>query len=128
MSYELTGKLIEKFDVQQVSDSFKKREFVVEKEENVAGNVYTEVIKFQCVQDKVSMLDNVNVNDIVTVSFNIRGRKWDKPGGDTIYFTNLDAWRMEIAATTATAEQPAMSAPPEGDMPPPPADADVLPF
>ncbi len=126
MSYELTGKLIEKFDVQQVSDSFKKLEFVVEKEENVAGNVYTEVIKFQCVQDKVDMLDNININDIVTISFNIRGRKWEKPGGDTLYFTNLDAWRIEVA--TAAAEQPAMSTPPAGDEPPPPADADDLPF
>ena len=34
MSFELAGKLIEKFDVHQVSDTFRKREFVIEKTEN----------------------------------------------------------------------------------------------
>ena len=30
MSFEIEGKLIEKFDTQKVSDSFRKREFVLE--------------------------------------------------------------------------------------------------
>ena len=37
MSFELTGKLIEKLDLQQITDSFQKREFVVEKTENANG-------------------------------------------------------------------------------------------
>ncbi len=126
MSYELTGKLLEKFDTQQVSDSFKKREFVVEKEENIAGNVYTEVIKMECTQDKVNILDNMNIGDTVTVSFNVRGRKWQKNPEEAVYFVNLQAWRIE-AATQVGAQQP-MSAPSVGDAPPPPADADDLPF
>ena len=37
MSFELAGKLIEKFDVNQVSDTFRKRDFVIEKTENQGG-------------------------------------------------------------------------------------------
>ena len=34
MAFEITGKLIEKYNEVQVSDTFKKREFVIEKQEN----------------------------------------------------------------------------------------------
>ena len=51
MSYELTGKLLEKFDTMQRTESFKMREFVVEKSEDINGKIITNFIKFQCVQD-----------------------------------------------------------------------------
>ena len=38
MSFELTGKLIAVSDTQQVSDRFKKREFVLETAEEINGN------------------------------------------------------------------------------------------
>lgn len=96
MSFELTGKLIEKFDTIEVSERFKKREFVVEKEENAGGNVFTETIKFQLVQNKVDLLDPLNVGEELKVSFNIKGNKWERDG-KTNYFVNLDAWRLEKA-------------------------------
>jgi hypothetical protein len=46
MSFELEGKLIEKFDTVVVSEKFQKREFVLETEENNGGSVYTQNIKF----------------------------------------------------------------------------------
>jgi len=94
MSYELQGKLVEKFETIQRTESFKVREFVVEKSEEVNGKVITNFIKFQCVQDRTSILDRINIGDEVKVQFNIRGTRWDKDG-KTSYFTNLDAWRIE---------------------------------
>lgn len=96
MSFELKGKLVEKFPEQQVSDSFKKREFVVETAEEGNGRVFTEQIKFQLLQDKCSMIDALSLNQEVKVSFNIKGRRWEKDG-KVNYFTNLDAWRVEAA-------------------------------
>ncbi len=94
MSYELTGKLLEKFDTIQRTESFKIREFVVEKSEEINGKVITNFIKFQSVQDRTGIVDRVNVGDEIKVFFNIRGSKWEKDGR-TSYFSNLDAWRIE---------------------------------
>lgn len=94
MSYELTGKLLIKFDTTQRTESFKTREFVVEKSEDINGKVITNYIKFQCVQDRTNIIDRVNVGDEIKVHFNIRGSKWEKDGRVS-YFNNLDAWRIE---------------------------------
>ncbi|MEO8823372.1 MAG: DUF3127 domain-containing protein [Ginsengibacter sp.] len=94
MSYELTGKLLIKFDTTQRTETFKTREFVVEKSEDINGKLITNYIKFQCVQDRTGIIDRVNQGDEIKVHFNIKGSKWEKDGKVT-YFNNLDAWRIE---------------------------------
>ena len=94
MSYELIGKLVAKFDTVQRTETFKTREFVVEKTEEISGRSIVNFVKFQCVQDKTSMVDRVNLGDNIKVYFNIKGTKWEKDG-KTKYITNLDAWRLE---------------------------------
>lgn len=94
MSYELTGKLVAKFDLVQRTETFKTREFVIEKSEDINGRTITNFVKFQCVQDKTAMPDRFNIGDEVKVQFNLRGSRWEKDGRVN-YITNLDAWRME---------------------------------
>ena len=94
MAYEIVGKLIAKFDVNQRTETFKVREFVIEKSEDISGRLITNYVKFQCVQDKTAMPDRFNIGDEVKVSFNLKGTRWEKEG-KVNYFTNLDAWRME---------------------------------
>lgn len=94
MSFEIEGKLVEKFDTVVVSDKFQKREFVIETEENANGSIFTETIKFQLVQAKCDVIEPMNLGEQIKVNFNIKGRKWEKDG-KVSYFTNLDAWRVE---------------------------------
>ena len=94
MSYEITGKLVVRFDIVQRNENFKTREFVIEKTEDSNGRSFTNYVKFQCVQDKTAMPDRFSLGDEVKVQFNIKGTKWEKDGR-TNYITNLDAWRME---------------------------------
>ena len=94
MSYELTGKLVTKYDIVQRTESFKTREFVVEKSDDINGRTIVNYVKFQCVQDKTAIVDRVNTGDEIKVYFNIKGSKWEKDG-KTNYITNLDAWRIE---------------------------------
>lgn len=94
MSFEITGKLVARLDIVQRTETFKTREFVIEKSEDINGRTITNYIKFQCVQDKTSMPDRFKIGDEVKVSFNIKGTKWVKDGREN-YITNLDAWRME---------------------------------
>ncbi len=132
MSYELTGKLIAKYDTVQRTETFKTREFAVEKTDDIGGRTITNYAKFQCVQDKTEIIDRVNIGDTVKVYFNIKGSKWEKDG-KTNYITNLDAWRIEqiLAPATETASpssvqsatpQPSVQVLPTADA------ADDLPF
>ncbi|PWT97702.1 MAG: hypothetical protein C5B52_13425 [Bacteroidetes bacterium] len=123
MSYELIGKLIAKYDTVQRTQTFKTREFVVEKSEDIGGRVVTNYVKFQCVQDKTSMIDRYAIGETVKVHFNIKGTRWEK-NGQVNYITNLDAWRMETLNLGQGASVPEhvntnLSAP---------ADIDDLPF
>ena len=137
MPYTLTAKLHDIGETQQVTERFKKREFVVITEQMVGPSVYTEYIKFQTTQDHVNKLDEFNVGDMVEVSFDLKGRRWEDPkSGETKYFTNLQAWRLDKATTEtqAVAPPPAATTPPDFPTAPPgtePAgqpEIDDLPF
>jgi nitrous oxidase accessory protein NosD len=106
MSFEITGRLVAKYDVVQRTETFKTREFVIEKTEEFNGRSISNYIKFQCVQDRTSMPDRFNIGDEVKVSFNIKGSKWTKDGREN-YITNLDAWRMENIKLAQEPSQPA---------------------
>lgn len=135
MSFEITGKLIQVSPTQQVSERFKKREFVLEIAEEINGNVYTNYAKMQLVQNKCEIIDNYKIGDPVKVSFNIKGNKWERDG-NVNYITNLDAWRVESAGQAGQGTQAASPAytnmPAQGGAPtnynPSPESVDDLPF
>lgn len=102
MSYELTGKLIARYETVQRTSTFKTREFVIEKTDDIGGKLITNYAKFQCVQDKTALPDRFNLGDTVKVYFNIKGSRWEK-NGQVNYITNLDAWRMETVNMSADA-------------------------
>ena len=97
---EIQGKLLEISDTVQIKETFRKRDFVVEYADNPQ---YPEYVKFECIQDKCDMLDNYSVGQDVTVSFNLKGRKWVDPQGETKYFNSLQAWRMQPASGASAA-------------------------
>lgn len=86
------GKLVEKYDTQNVTDSFRKREFVIEYAENPQ---YPEFVKFELIQANCDQLDAFNPGQEMNVSFNLKGRKWTDPKGEVKYFNSLQAWRLE---------------------------------
>lgn len=96
MAFEITGKLVEKYEIQNVSDKFKKREFVIEFRDN-PNSSFTEFLKFQLTQDRCNLIDNYQLGQDIKIWFNLRGRKWEKDG-NVSYFTNLEAWKMEAAS------------------------------
>jgi hypothetical protein len=123
MSYEIVGKLVAVFDIVQRTETFKTREFVIEKTEDIGGRVITNYVKFQCVQDKTSMPDRYKIGDEVKVQFNIKGGKYTRDGKEN-YITNLDAWRMETVKMGQTGGDNTNY----NDMPPPADAVDDLPF
>ncbi|MDA3779088.1 MAG: DUF3127 domain-containing protein [Bacteroidales bacterium] len=116
MSFEITGKIIEIYNTQQINDKFKKRDFVIEQVNNNSGRDFIEHIKFQLLQDKTGLIDKYSMNDEVKVSFNIKGKRWERDG-KVSYFTNLDAWKIEGNSQQA----------PSGNVAPPPSIDDLPP-
>ena len=88
---EITGTLKVKGKEQQVSDKFKKREFVLTDN----SSQYPQHIQFELVQDKCSLLDNYREGDEIKVLFNLRGREWTNKEGQVKYFNSLNAWKLE---------------------------------
>jgi len=123
---EIRGKVHEIGAVQNVTDTFKKRDLIVAYAENPQ---FVEYIRFEATQDRVNIFDNLSVGEEIEISFNLRGRPWTNKEGVTTYFNSLVAWRVtKLANTTASAPAPAY-----GDMPPVDisaggSDDDDLPF
>lgn len=97
---EVTGIIKAKYDTNTVSERFKKRDFVLTLE---ASSPYPQHVSFQLVQDKVSLIDNLNIGDEVKVLFNLKGREWTSPQGETKYFNTIDAWRIEKVGSSNSA-------------------------
>lgn len=118
---KVTGKIIAIMGTQQVTDTFSKREFVIETDEQ-----YPQMVKFEFTQAKCSVLDHEKIGNNVTVNFNLRGRKWTNKQGEDVYFNTLQAWRLE----SATNEQYSGVQPPfrETAEEPPVNFANELPF
>ena len=127
MNIQGTIKLIS--ETNQVSDKFKKREFVLEFSENPQ---YPQFIKFELIQENCGLIDSFKVGEQVDVSFNLRGREWINPQGQAQYFNTLHAWKITSLAAGNVAS-PEMAA--AGGEPQPPNwasndsnDEDSLPF
>ena len=103
MAYDLTGKVKLVQDAQTFGSGFTKREMVV----TVEDGKYPQEINIEFVQDKVSLLDTVQIGQEVTVTFDIRGREYNGR-----YFNNLQGWKLqsgEAAAPAPAGDKPAVA-------------------
>ena len=87
---EITGVIKFVGQTEQVKDYFKKRELVVTTKET-----YPQHILIEFAQDKCSLLDNIQINEDVTVHINLRGREWVNPQGETKYFNQIQGWKID---------------------------------
>ena len=126
MAFEITGKVIEIYPVVQVSDKFRKREFVIEKKESGGTAVFIDYLKFQLVQDKCDLINESFLQEEIKIWFNLKGNKWERDGKIN-YFTNLDAWKIE-KASSAGREQNFPTNKPLEDIPPENDELSDLPF
>ncbi|MDX9811913.1 MAG: DUF3127 domain-containing protein [Bacteroidales bacterium] len=126
MAFEITGKVIDVAPVNQVSDKFKKREFVIEKKETGGSAMFIDYIKFQLVQDKCDLINESFINEEVKVWFNLKGNRWERDG-KVNYFTNLDAWKIE-KMSAAVRDIPIPGDIRDEEFPPEPDDLSDLPF
>ena len=94
--FELEGTVKVIDEVQTFASGFSKREFVVE----IEDGKYPQSLKFECVKDKTSLTDGLQIGDAVKVSFDIRGNEYNGR-----YYVNLNAWKVEKAGGGAAPDQ-----------------------
>ena len=89
---ELIGKIIVigKEEIVGSAGTFKKRQLVVETDEQ-----YPQKIGIDFVQDKCSILDKYSIGDSVKVGINIRGNEYNSK-----YYVSLNGWRIEKLENT----------------------------
>jgi hypothetical protein len=129
MNMQIQGKIHATFEAAQVTDRFRKREFVLELE---AASRYPQYVMFQLTGNRCDALDGFEAGQEVAVEFSLRGREWTSPKGEVRFFNSLEVWSIdrvgegESASSSAGGGAPSSSTP--GDEPPPPTDDDDIPF
>ena len=87
---ELSGKIIFVAETQQITEKFSKRDFVIETIEQ-----YPQQVKFELHQDKTDLIDSYKIDEVVSVSFNLRGRSYIDKNNITQYSNTLQAWKIQ---------------------------------
>lgn len=107
MEHQITGRIKVILDLQTFDSGFSKREFVITTQEQ-----YPQDVKLELIRDRTSLIEQFNVGDTVTTSFNVRGNEYNGR-----YYVNLQAWRVSAAAPGAEGGDGA---------PPPPVPMDTM--
>ena len=87
---EVKGRIKVINEAVQVSEKFRKRDFVLTINEETQ---YPQFIPMQFSQDKCDLLNGFNVGDVVNVGINLQGREYNGKNGIQ-YFLTLSAWKI----------------------------------
>ncbi len=127
MEYQIAGKVAEVYPVNRVSERFRKREFVIEHKDSSSGQAFVDFLKFQLTQERCDLIDESWLRQEVTVTFKLKGNRWEK-NGMVNYITNLNALSVVRGATVTDGGEQTAPLPGLEDAPPPDPELDDLPF
>jgi len=105
----IQGKVVRVLPTQTVGEKgFQKREIHVEID---SDSKYPQVIGLEAQGEKVTLLDGLNPNDIVSFEINLRGREWSEQYDVVKVFNTLSIWKVDVKvkATAPTTPAPAPS-------------------
>jgi len=93
-SYRISGVLHERLPDVTFSSGGRKAEFVIETlKPGKDGKEWRDFIKFEVIEKFITILNNLDVGDKITVEFSVGGRRWKPEDADEYkYFTTLKAW------------------------------------
>ena len=127
MSYKAKGKIVVLNEAVQVTEKFKKREFVIQEEEEIHGNVYTNLMPMQFVNDGCAKLDSFAVGQEVEVTFHPKGSRWESPDKQDPSIIK-SGYNLNLVATAIMSLTPPPTPAPAPPAQGAPAPASGLPF
>jgi hypothetical protein len=101
---EVTGTIYSIGETQQITDTFSKRTFVLTWPDgkDAKGNDRQQFVEFQVMGRKCADLDSHAEGEVVTVTYDLRGRLKSKGGG---CFNELAAWKIGPASQQPAREE-----------------------
>ena len=116
---QLQGKLIQTTGIEQISDTFKKTNLIIQTEHDTQ---YPQEISIEVHNDNINKLSEggIKPGDIVSVDVNLRGKKYEKEGQSARWFNTLVFWKWsKVNEGTPAVTTTPVSAPedPSGDLP-----------
>jgi hypothetical protein len=99
MSLKTYGTIHKINPIEQVTEKFKKREFVLEISNDGA---YVQKVLFTATRDNVEFLDTFKTGDSVDVEFDVKGREWTSPTGDIKFFNTLELINITLFTNNQT--------------------------
>ena len=97
---EITGKIKVLKETETIGNNgFKKREIVVDTDEQ-----YSQPILVEFIQDKCELLNGFSKGQHVKIYINLRGREWINPEGVAKYFNAIQGWRIESLETNTNSK------------------------
>lgn len=129
MANQITGKILGISPIQEIaskdgSKTFKKREILIDATRfdpytGERGIENTPILEFS--GDKCSELDAYQKGQVVTISFDLQGNKYQDKDGQTKYFTRVRAYKIEARQAAAQpVQQPVQQPAPQFQPTPPP--------
>lgn len=109
---DITGAITHIGDEQQISDKFSKRDIVIE-----TGDKYPNPLLVEFANGQMRLISGVQVGDQVTVTADIRGRRWEKPGGGEKYFVSLRGFKIDNPDERARFKAPTFEPDKKDDIP-----------
>lgn len=88
---QTSGKILLIKPTQNISEKFRKREFVLQ---IVEDERHPQPVLFELHQERCKLLDKFKEGDYLAVFFNLKGRTWDSPSGEKKYFNTLNVWKL----------------------------------
>lgn len=98
---QLIGTLRTIRDVQQISEKFQKREFIIE----TLGQ-YKQTIQLELQGDKCDIIDAYVIGEEVVCDININGRIWVNPQGEEKCFNTIVAWKIQRNSASNSTPSP----------------------
>ena len=108
--YEYIGVVEEVGQTQSIgANGFTKREIIIGND-ITSDNRFPNPVKFTFKKANTSLLDNIQKDQRVKVSFVIYGRRWDGGTRGTQYFVDLTGLKIEVLNADGTSMEPVAGA------------------
>lgn len=92
--------------IEEYGQGNQKRFFVISTVEQ-----YPKTVAFELNGQKINLGDQFKPGESVAVSYNLGGREWVNPQGETKYFNTVQAWKIAHVTDGVKTEQPAQTQP-----------------